>query len=59
MISHFDTSSVFLVLRDFLICGTVLHKLKKVASIPIKKMRYPLTTNTEIPQKGALLDLEI
>jgi len=37
----------------------VLHKLKKVASIPIKKMRYPLTTNTEISQKGALLDLEI
>lgn len=31
-----DTSSVFLVLRDLLIWGTVLHRLKIVAEIPIK-----------------------
>jgi hypothetical protein len=40
MISHFDTSSVFFVFRDFLICGTVLHKLKKVADIPITNIIY-------------------
>lgn len=40
IISHFHTSSVFFVLRDFLICGTVLHKLKKVADIPMTKIIY-------------------
>ena len=39
IISHFDTSSVFRVLSDFLICGTVLHKLNTVAEMPIKKIR--------------------
>ena len=40
IMSHFETSSVFLVRRDFLIWGTVLHNLKNVASIPMTKIRY-------------------
>lgn len=42
IISHFETSSVFRVLSDFLIWGTVLHKLNKVAEMPIKKTRSAL-----------------
>jgi hypothetical protein len=44
IMSHFETSSVFLVRRDFLICGTVLHNVKNVASIPMMKIRYSLRT---------------
>ena len=39
IMSHFETSSVFLVRRDFLICGTVLHNVKNVADIPMTKIR--------------------
>ena len=44
IMSHFETSSVFLVRRDFLICGTVLHNVKNVANIPMMKIRYSLRT---------------
>lgn len=42
IMSHFDTSSVFLVFSDFLIWGTVLHRLNRVADMPIKNTRYVL-----------------
>ena len=44
IMSHFETSSVFFVRRDFLICGTVFHNVKNVASIPMMKIRYSLRT---------------
>ena len=40
IISHFDTSSVLLVLSYFLIWGTVFQRLNKVADMPVKDTRY-------------------
>jgi hypothetical protein len=44
IISHFETSSVFLVRRDFLIRSTVLHSVKNVANIPMMKIKISLET---------------
>ena len=45
IINHFETSSASFVLSTFLICGTVLQRVKKVANIPIKKEMYSITTS--------------
>ena len=38
-ISHTDTSSIFLVLRPLIICGTVLDRENMLASIPVADIR--------------------
>jgi hypothetical protein len=52
MISHLETSSVFFVLSDFRIWGTVLHNVKNVANTPTTK-----TTNSLPSMKHRPFDI--